>query len=391
MTYNNTFIDNFKSYDKLSNKFNEYHSNDINIFIHLITTPLLIFETAYFINKITKMVLITKIMGFIYCISLTYYDLPYNVNCITSYILANLIIISQYIKIKHLHNLIIIVSAYLIQYLSHFMTGEQTYLNSYINISGYASMFIEHTYYILPLVITSSLKSSIIYEKEFFIKLISIIPLLYVYITDYIVNKGYIEYPWQLKKYKLLKSKDYSNLYYITGLSIISYYTNYKVFLIGTSFIHYIRYILTYYYRDNADYMKFKNDVIMYKIISMTQLYYFYISSLQNIKDNFFGISLIITGNILCVYSSYLLGVDGCYFGIELGHINKHKKHIKKFPYGYIQHPMILSQCLVFYGINRNINFYNNYPYLIYAHTVLYVIHMIQEHLDIHRNTTIPE
>jgi hypothetical protein len=137
--------------------------------------------------------------------------------------------------------------------------------------------------------------------------------------------------------------------------------------------------------------MKFKNDVIMYKIISMTQLYYFYISSLQNIKDDIFGISLIITGNILCIYSSYLLGVDGCYFGIELGHINKHKKHVNKFPYGYIQHPMILSQCLVFYGINRNIKFYNNYPYLIYAHTLLYVIHMIQEHLDIHRNSTIPE
>jgi len=390
MINNNTFTDNVISFNKLSNNFNMYHSNYINIFIHLITTPLLIILISCFINKITRTFIITKIIGLFYCISLVYYDLPYNVVCMTTYILANLIITSQKINIKYLYNIILFISSYLIQDLSHYITNEATYQSSYINISGYKNIFIEHTYYILPLVITSSLKSNIIYEKEIYYKIISLIPLIYVYITDFIVKKGYIEYPWQFRKNQLIKTKDYSNIYYIFTLYILSYYTTDNILLIGSSFIHYIRYILTYYYRHNVDYIKFKNDVIIYKIISMSQLYYFYISSLENINDNIYGISLIIIGNITCIYSSFLLGIDGCYFGIELGHVNKNKKYIEKFPYGYIQHPMILSQCLVFYGINKNIYFYVNYPYLIYTHMLLYLIHMFQEHFDIHINYVLP-
>ena len=85
-----------------------------------------------------------------------------------------------------------------------------------------------------------------------------------------------------------------------------------------------------------------------------------------------------------------MLGTDGCYFGIELGYVNKNKNYVSKFPYGYIPHPMILSQCIALYSMNNNFIFYNNWPFLIYFHILFYLIHMIQEQFDIYKNNKLP-
>lgn len=394
MMINTTYINNVKNYNILSNKFNDYHQNYINIFIHLITTPLSLLELVSITNKITGNTITIRLLSLLYCVSLAYFDIPLNVLALTSYAISNIVIISRYIKLKFVYNILIFITGYLMQDLSHYITNESTYQSSYINeSSGNIKLFIEHTYYLLPLVITSSLHKNLIYKKDFLNKLLSILPLLLVYITDYIVEKNYIEYPWQVKRYKSIKKIDYSNLYYLTTLFAVSYLTDYKVFLLGTSYIHYIRYITTYYYRINIDYSNFKRDVLLYKCISMIQLYYLYFISFQDINDiyiNIGGISLILFGNILSLYTSFLLGIDGCYFGIELGHLNKNKKYINTFPYGYIPHPMILSQCIAFYGINTNIAFYNEWPYLIYMHILLYITHLIQEQFDIHKNVYLP-
>ena len=100
------------------------------------------------------------------------------------------------------------------------------------------------------------------------------------------------------------------------------------------------------------------------------------------------GYDIIISSNILSGYSAYLLGADGCYFGIELGFVNKN--YIAKFPYGYIPHPMILSQCIALYFMNYNSNFYNNWPYLSYMHILFYIVHMFQEHFNIYINNKLP-
>lgn len=180
-----------------------------------------------------------------------------------------------------------------------------------------------------------------------------------------LVSKGYIVHLWDFREYKIMK-KEYSNIYYITSLLIISYLTDYKIFLIGTSYIHYIQYIYVYYYRGIINYNKFKRDVIFYKYLSMIQLYLLYIltfTSFSCVYNNLLSIIIIISGNILSCYSAYLLGIDGCYFGIELGYISKNKNYNSKFPYGYIPHPMILSQCIALYFMNNNLLFYNNWPF----------------------------
>jgi len=371
-------VANIKYYNKLSNNFNLYHNNNINIFIHLITTPLSIIELISIINKISNNMLIVKSLGLIYCVFLAYNDIPFNVLYLTSFAISIIVVISSKIKMKLLYNILLFIIGYLAQDLSHYLTNEATYQSSYIS-DNFIKHFIEHTYYLLPLIITSSIKSKVIYNNTILYKLLGILPILFVYTTDYLISKGYIIYPWDFRKYKI-KKNIYSNIYYITSLLIISHLTDYKIFLIGTSYIHYIQYIYVYYYHSSIDYNKFKRYVIFYKFLSLAQLYSLYISTFTSfscVYNNLLSIIIIISINILSGYSAYLLGKDGCYFGIELGYICKNKNYISKFPYGYIPHPMILSQCIALYFMNNNLLFYNNWSFLIYFHILFNIIHMI--------------
>ena len=384
-------IANIKHYNNLSNNFNLYHNNNINIFIHLITTPLSLLELISIINKISNNALLIKSLSLLYCVSLAYYGIPFNVLCLTSYAISIIVVISSKIKIKLLYNILLFIVGYLAQDLSHYLTNEATYQSSYIS-DNFTKHFTEHTYYLLPLIITSSIKSKIIYNNTILYKLLGILPALFVYVTDYLILKGYIVYPWDFQEYKIIK-KEYSNIYYIISLFIISYLTDYKIFLISTSYIHYIQYIYVYYYRNSIDYNKFKRDVIFYKFLSLAQLYSLYISTFTSFScfyNNLLSIIIIILSNILSGYSAYLLGTDGCYFGIELGYISKNKNYISKFPYGYIPHPMILSQCIALYFMNNNLLFYNNWSFFIYFHILFYLIHMIQEQFDIYKNNKLP-
>lgn len=390
-------IANIKYYNNLSNNFNLYHNNNINIFIHLITTPLSILELISIINKVFNNTSFTKILSLLYCISLAYNDIPFNSLYLTSYSISIIVVISNKIKMKLLYNILFFILGYLAQDLSHYLTNESTYQSSYVsqnsqNSQNFVKNLTEHTYYLLPLIITSSIKYETFYHNTFLYKLTGILPMILVYTTDYLISKGHIVYPWDFREYKIIK-KEYSNIYYITSLFIISYFTDYKIFLISTSFIHYIQYIYVYYYRCSIDYNKFKRDVIFYKFLSIIQLYSLYTSTFTSfscIYNNLLSIIIIISSNILSGYSAYLLGTDGCYFGIELGYVNKNKNYVSKFPYGYIRHPMILYQCIALYSMNNNLLFYNNWPFLIYFHILFYIIHMIQEHFDIYKNNKLP-
>jgi hypothetical protein len=90
----------------------------------------------------------------------------------------------------------------------------------------------------------------------------------------------------------------------------------------------------------------------------------------------------------LSAYTTALLGVDGTYFGIELGFVQASKHYVQRFPYGVIPHPMILSQCVALLGLFRHAAFRAAWPYLVPAHICFYMTHMVQEHFDIHKART---
>lgn len=66
----------------------------------------------------------------------------------------------------------------------------------------------------------------------------------------------------------------YNNISFITLLYIISYYTNHNVFLFGSSYIHYFRWINSI--KNNCDNLSLVRDYRFYYLIYIIQLYYIY-------------------------------------------------------------------------------------------------------------------
>jgi isoprenylcysteine carboxyl methyltransferase (ICMT) family protein YpbQ len=198
---------------------------------------------------------------------------------------------------------------------------------------------------------------------------------------------------WTKVVYLLEEKLGYSNIGYLAVLAALAAASDYKVFLLGTSFIHYCRYITTYYHRENVAYGVFKRDVLIYKALALGQLFVLYLSAVTKGYSDMSAIGsiamldwvMVLGGYALSLYTTAQLGVDGTYFGIELGFVQADKHYVQKFPYGVIPHPMILSQCVALLGLYRNVAFRTAWPYLVPAHVCFYLTHMVQEHFDIYK------
>lgn len=191
--------------------------------------------------------------------------------------------------------------------------------------------------------------------------------------------------------YQIEQYVGYNNIMYIAFvLANALVLESFELWLVFTSYVHYIRYITTYYNRDNIAYEDFKRDVLLFKSIALGNLAYVYLSPFD------FDISrvlnevnpqclvMIVVGYALSMKATKALGLDRTYFGVELGFLEP--KWIHEFPYGTIPHPMIVSQVLALYGLYDSAHVKNG-PYgdwLLPVHMVLYLIHMTQEIYDVH-------
>merc|ERR1711871_98822 len=187
-------------------------------------------------------------------------------------------------------------------------------------------------------------------------------------------------------------------IYLILGCAV-SYITgNSFIFFIMTSFMHYIRYISTYYYRSETDYGSFKRDVLMFKTLALTQLFLVYLFP-EFMAKNVFGcdyvpfefdvvsILMIASGYLISVLATQALGIDRTYFGSELGFCEYERTN--QFPYGFIPHPMIVSQIWALLGFYKAAHVRFILPYIIPCHIALYLVHMLQEHFDIYQKPTV--
>eukprot|EP01038_Epipyxis_sp_PR26KG_P009099 gene9099-12270_t len=159
---------------------------------------------------------------------------------------------------------------------------------------------------------------------------------------------------------------------------------SYEVFFALTSFVHYIRYISTFYYRKGIDFGSFKRDVFLFKCMALAQIFYHYFFP-QTTPFVLDWISILMT---LCGYyvssmATVAIGIDRTYFAAELGLVEP--KWITKFPYGYIPHPMIVSQIFALLGLYKASHFRKEWPYIVPIHITLYLIHMLQEHFDVYK------
>jgi len=124
------------------------------------------------------------------------------------------------------------------------------------------------------------------------------------------------------------------NVCYLIFVAGIWYATGvYEVFFALTSFIHYFRYISTFYVRKGIDFGSFKRDVLLFKTTALLQLFYHYFFPVheQFVFDPI-SLAMIAIGYTVSVMATDAIGLDRTYFAAELGLVEP--KWIDKFPYG---------------------------------------------------------
>ncbi len=195
-------------------------------------------------------------------------------------------------------------------------------------------------------------------------------------VGEYAVNGGTVLYN-SIDKY----CGSTNLLYVFTVAAVARAVGSYTAFLIATQYIHYCRYISTYYVRKGVDYGKFKRDVLFFKSVAVMNLAWMCYSS---VEWSAVGAAMVCMGYAISVSATAALGVDGTYFGIELGFVKADYQFVKSFPYNVLPHPMILSQVFALWGMHLFSGVGEARGWLIPVHTAFYLTHMTQEIFDFH-------
>jgi len=209
------------------------------------------------------------------------------------------------------------------------------------------------------------------------------------FVGEYAVNGGTVVYN------SIDKLFGTRNILYVFGASLAGWTTgSYSVFLGLTQYVHYCRYITTYYKRKQANYGMFKRDVLFFKSVALLNLAYMVLKPLwvkgtsveglkaNDILENIPGFAMIIVGYGVSVAATAALGVDGTYFGIELGYVEADYQFVKSFPYNCIPHPMILSQVCALAGMHTFEGVGGTRGWIVPVHVAFYLTHMTQEIYD---------
>mmetsp|Transcript_373 Transcript_373/g.1070 ORF Transcript_373/g.1070 Transcript_373/m.1070 type:complete len:660 (+) Transcript_373:181-2160(+) len=187
----------------------------------------------------------------------------------------------------------------------------------------------------------------------------------------------------------------FGNVLVYAALAVLAYSLgSYDVFLYSTQYLHYLRYVSTYYVRKGVAFGSFKRDVLLYKSIALAQLFAIYASPLFSDEAKALcgnppclrpdSLVLIVAGYVVSICATAALGVDGTYFGIELGVVEADYKFVTKFPYNVLPHPMILGQVVALFGVHVAPQVSRARPLLVPIHIALYLTHMLQEQFDYH-------
>lgn len=150
-------------------------------------------------------------------------------------------------------------------------------------------------------------------------------------------------------------------------------------FLVGTSFVHYLLYMATYYVRDGVSFHTFRRSAVLYKALAVAQLAILYA---RNFEPDVASLGLIAAGLLLSALAARRLGWERTYFGAELGLASRER--ITGFPYGVLRHPMIVGNVLALLGLWKMAGFRHAVPWLAPLHIAFYLVHLIQEHFDLH-------
>ncbi|KAI8894086.1 hypothetical protein BC833DRAFT_624275 [Globomyces pollinis-pini] len=179
-----------------------------------------------------------------------------------------------------------------------------------------------------------------------------------------------------------------------TGLISYCIPTEIPLFLIATSFIHYLIYIGTYYnyetLRNKIAFEGFKQTVMFYKFIAFCHIISYYYAGMMKTGIDYISIAMIVLGFGLSTSAAAAIGLDQTYFGVELQKVQQ-PYFVTTFPYNLTKHPMIIGNIIGLVGFMKLDGFREAIPWLVPAHVAFYMVHMIQEHFDVHSRTAVKQ
>jgi len=182
--------------------------------------------------------------------------------------------------------------------------------------------------------------------------------------------------------YRMIIETGPQNILYVAALFAAGRLVHPVVFLAGTSFVHYPRYVTTYYHRgSDLDFGRFKSDALFFKTVALSHIGCRYVSAMLATSPppaaavaalSFF---MVATGSAVSFLAARALGVDRTYFGAELGVCEM--KQYRAPPHDHRPARDVL-------GVYLLPEFRAAWPWLMPTHWAFYIVVMMQEHFDVH-------
>ena len=174
----------------------------------------------------------------------------------------------------------------------------------------------------------------------------------------------------------------WSNLSYIVVAALLSLvFWDARLFLVATSFVHYLIYVGTFQERTPVSFGTFRRDAVLFKSLAMFQLFAVFAMGLFSGQMALTALAattaLVAVGFGLATYATAVLGLDRTYFSWELGFDSP--KRIAKFPFGVIPHPMIVGAMIGIGAMLLVPAVRQHYAWLIAGHLIGYVLVLCHE------------
>lgn len=144
----------------LGDKFRQYHSDPVNLGLHLLTTPLAVLAVFAALNKIVGFSNLTFGVTFMYLTIMS--------SCLSPSVFAATAVCccvicvgsASFARLGYAAIAAAFCVGYFGQDLSHFVTGEQTFQSTYQQDNDFVMQLAEHSYYLIPLVFDAMLGSA---------------------------------------------------------------------------------------------------------------------------------------------------------------------------------------------------------------------------------------
>merc|ERR1711871_556444 len=149
-------------FQEICKDFRGYHTNSLNVAIHLITTPLCFIAAAGMLNLVTGTIFATSGVALVYAF-FTGFAVPLGLYVASLILLlgivaASAVIVSGPVATLSLKSLgLLFLGAYIAQEMAHWITGEKTFQGSYMGKSNWVTRLAWHTWYLLPLCLDATM------------------------------------------------------------------------------------------------------------------------------------------------------------------------------------------------------------------------------------------